>query len=40
MNLNIVILSTTFDFKLRKTQNIIDIILFYNFKKNYLWNKK
>ncbi len=33
MNLNTVILSTTSDFKLRKTQNITDIILFYNSKK-------
>jgi hypothetical protein len=40
VNLNIVILSTTFDFKLKKTQHITNIILSYNFKKNYLDSKK
>jgi len=40
MNLNIVILSTTFNFKLKKTQHITYIILLYNFQKNYLLNKK
>jgi len=39
MNLNIVILSTASDFKLRKTQHITDI-MFYNFKENHLHSKK
>jgi hypothetical protein len=40
MNLNIVIFSTTSNFKLRKTQHITNIIMFYNFKENYLCSKK